>query len=237
MKIKRFFMLFASLSLCVCMLNAEQPAEQNQAPADEKNILFAEEVYGTFLMHYFETKDSRITDITVAYFNTQNEIKESMHTLLIGFYCELFKDSILKEAILEGIASLEKDSITDFFYRIAALDYEQVCNQAPVLPDTNDMYWASYFASGDEKYLDYIFQAALRFQDDLSTPELFLTGQTALWSLASNARQFDSVRTYIDSKRSVHKKTADYILYTDPEDIKTAIIRIIASQREKGLWP
>jgi hypothetical protein len=66
-------------------------------------------------------------------------------------------------------------------------------------PHKLDLAWASFFATGDDQYLDIICDAALR---PGSPSVIDLTSSTAQWSLKTNAAQHPAVLAYIHRKRA-----------------------------------
>jgi hypothetical protein len=98
------------------------------------------------------------------------------------------------------------------------------------------MYWSSYFASGNTQYLDNLINTAMNYKDERKDLTLFLAGQSALWSLSSNSRQYNTVKKYIKKCKVLSKDQIEYILTTDPQFTESETTRIIQEQRKAGNW-
>jgi hypothetical protein len=106
-------------------------------------------------------------------------------------------------------------------------------------PEMNDLYWGALFASGNPVYVEKILELA-RFAEERSDFNLWRTGATAKWSLASNARRHSLVRKILEEeKRTADKRTQDLItelLTRDPAQIKKETSDIYAQQKAAGKW-
>ena len=98
------------------------------------------------------------------------------------------------------------------------------------------MFWGSFFASGKTKYLDLIIDNAVKYHDEKTDLVKFLTGDSACWSLASNAQQYKEVREHLEKSRQKGEAVIDYILNTDPDEIRMNTVFFIQEQRKNGLW-
>lgn len=106
-------------------------------------------------------------------------------------------------------------------------------------PSVNDMYWAAFFATGDERYLGRLVDE-LRYVDERSSMELFVTGASAKWSLAANAARHKKVRAYLQiTISSSQSRTGDIVkdlLEKGPEKVRSETIEILKAQKDKGRW-
>jgi hypothetical protein len=95
-------------------------------------------------------------------------------------------------------------------------------------PDTNDLYWGAFYGTGDTRYLDKLIYETrfMAHEDSLST---YMAGASAKWSLATNARQHQSVKNHLLSKEvsadEQTKKMIEEILRQDPELIREEILK------------
>ena len=64
----------------------------------------------------------------------------------------------------------------------------------------------------------------------------FLAGDSACWSLSSNAHQFAEVKSYLEKSRAKGGATVDYILNTDPDEIRMNTVFFLQEQRKNGVW-
>jgi hypothetical protein len=103
----------------------------------------------------------------------------------------------------------------------------------------NDAYWGAFFATGNPKFVDKIVDQ-LRYFDERTDEALFLSGATAMWSLATNSHTYTAVRSAIDSaKVNADKRTQELIaqlLTDDPARIKQEIAEVVKTQRDAGRW-
>lgn len=190
--------------------------------------------FENILMHYFEDKDPRIVDVTLAYFKQAQDLDQQLNHVMAAFYAELFKDESLEKEILEGIDTLGNYELSSFFHMVAEFDIDEFFKTAPDRAEVNDMCWAAYFAGGDEKYLDRLLETAITNLPEREDLQLFLAGGSAAWSLASNAGQYKTVKKYLEDHREMNPEVVEYILTTDPEVFFSDMQTIIAQQRAAG---
>jgi hypothetical protein len=102
----------------------------------------------------------------------------------------------------------------------------------------NDMYWGAFFASGRKEYLDKLIETTAHWENRTDR-DLFLTGATALWSLAGNGRTHERVREAIEAAR----KDADPVTsarlalaLADPAAIRDKMREVMAQQAAAGKW-
>ena len=114
-------------------------------------------------------------------------------------------------------------SIQDTFFKKQALEILQeksklakfINDDNAVNPTKLDIWWASYFATGDEKYLHKILLYAgeeLPGKDNIS--KLLIIG-AATWSFKSNCKQHKSVRDFalkMSNNSSLSMKKREYLL-------------------------
>jgi hypothetical protein len=105
--------------------------------------------------------------------------------------------------------------------------------------EMNGLYWGAFFASGNPMYVKKLLELA-PFADERNDFNLWGTGATAKWSLASNARQHPLVRKILEEeKRTADKRTQDLItelLTRDPAQIKKEASDIYTQQKAAGKW-
>src|ERR1700682_2008236 len=106
-------------------------------------------------------------------------------------------------------------------------------------PEMNDLYWGAFFASGNPAYVTKVLEM-VPFAEERNDFNLWKTGASAKWSLASNARQHNLVRMILEgAKRAADKHTQDLItelLTRDPARIKEEMADIYAQQKAAGKW-
>lgn len=106
-------------------------------------------------------------------------------------------------------------------------------------PATNDMNWGAFFATGNAEFVQWIIREASHL-DEREDRNLFLTGSTACWSLASNARAHPRVRQVVEAAKASAsprgREILDEILTRDPNHYRTEMTGIIRQQRKQGKW-
>ena len=196
----------------------------------------AEEEFSFLLMNYFKDKNPSLVQVTVNFFRERQLVTEDMQMPLVGFYAELFRDKKLKEKLLSEIDSLKSRNVSQFFHSVADFDFDSFCKKPDVNPNVNDMFWGSFFASGKTKYLDLIIDNAVKYHDEKVDFVKFLTGDSACWSLASNAQQYKEVREHLEKSRQKGEAVIDYILNTDPDEIRMNTVFFLQEQKKAGVW-
>jgi hypothetical protein len=107
-------------------------------------------------------------------------------------------------------------------------------------PELNDMYWGAFFASGDSSFTRKLVEQ-LRYCDERSDFQLFATGVSAKWSLASKAQSHVMVLLDLQAHKlnSPDQRTRELIaelLDQGPERVKQEAAEIVRRQRETGKW-
>lgn len=107
-------------------------------------------------------------------------------------------------------------------------------------PDVNDMMWGAYFGTGNSKYLERLI-SELKYVDREDSLVLFLTGNSAKWSLCSNARQHNAIDKYIRTKVNTApgnlKTLLAEILSKEPSTMRDEFTARLKVMKEKGLIP
>ncbi len=106
-------------------------------------------------------------------------------------------------------------------------------------PEMNDIYWGAFFASGNPAYVRKLLEL-VPFAEERNDFNLWSTGASAKWSLASNARQHALVHSILEeAKRGADKRTQDLIselLTRDPARIRQEMADSYAKQKAAGKW-
>jgi hypothetical protein len=108
-----------------------------------------------------------------------------------------------------------------------------------VSPETNDLYWGAFFASGNPVYVKKLLQR-VPLSEERDDFRIWVTGGTAKWSLASNAQQHPLVRSILEGERqSAGKRTQEIIsdlLTGDPERFRQEMQETYAKQKAARKW-
>jgi hypothetical protein len=75
--------------------------------------------------------------------------------------------------------------------------YEYVTNDSLVDPSKLDIWWSSFFATGDDIYLNKIMRYAGLTQDNKQINDLLIIG-AATWSFKANCRQHVAVKNFAE---------------------------------------
>lgn len=106
-------------------------------------------------------------------------------------------------------------------------------------PELNDARWGAFFATGDTAHVAALI-AVLEHMDERKDRTLFLAAASAKWSLASNARRHDLVKTSLSAARveepASMQREIDDILSHDPDEIRAATVEVIRAQHAAGVW-
>jgi hypothetical protein len=106
-------------------------------------------------------------------------------------------------------------------------------------PDTNDLYWGAFFASGNPIYVKKILQL-VPLADERDDFMVWATGATAKWSLASNASQHPLVRSILEAEKQTAgtrmQAVISELLIGDPERFKQEMTDLYKKQKAAGKW-
>ncbi|MBD0404979.1 hypothetical protein [Flammeovirga sp. EKP202] len=188
------------------------------------------------LHHYYLEKDEKLLEHSIEFFNSNKFNSEQLTPMITGFYGGLFlKDAEVKEEFKIGFQKFEDPLLRKLFKQLLkAEDIDELMNGFPISPSQNDMNWAAFFSTGNTKYLTVILKNATHAEnrEDLN---LFLTGASAKWSLASNAQNHKRVSNFL-KKNKEYKDLSKDILEKEPADFKKQIREVIIQERAKGNW-
>jgi hypothetical protein len=91
----------------------------------------------------------------------------------------------------------------------------------------NDLHWGGFFASGDTRYLERLV-SELQYCDNKDSLNLFLTGNSAKWSLCSNAINYPEVKQYLehasDAAPAALKSQLIDVLHSSSAELKNQML-------------
>jgi hypothetical protein len=123
---------------------------------------------------------------------------------LLGFWCVLnTQNPAYRAAITSKLDSIANPAYRRIIRRSLRTTPEALLAKMPPSPACNDTAWGAYFAAADTHYLDLLLRNC-RYANKAKNHPLYLTGATARWSLAANARQDPSVRAYLRQQRTTN---------------------------------
>lgn len=200
-------------------------------------LSFGQETQRSFsdiLQTYYLYKDKDLIEKTVDMLNSPKTEYKRFEPLLTGFYGALFSiDTIVRNSFASNISNLVNPDFKKLFKYLITSNIDSIYSKASLSPEYNDMNWASFFATGDVKFLDKII-SNISLAENRIDRNLFLTGASAKWSLCSNARQDKRVKEHLAGLKE--NKNINEILEKDPQEFRQEMIDIIKEQRAKGLW-
>lgn len=112
-------------------------------------------------------------------------------------------------------------------------------------PAMNDMYWAAFFASGNKAYVDRLIEEFKNF-DERKDQNLFMSGGSAMWSAASNAKRHHVVKAKLEEAKTAAedrrmRELIERVLAlartdSNPDAFNDELRAIIQKQHEAGVW-
>jgi hypothetical protein len=184
---------------------------------------------------YYLHQDLDIVEKTIEFVNNPKADYKRLEPILTGFFGALFSaDTTVRSAFMKNLDKIQNIDFKELFIFLNTTNIDSIYSKTPITPDFNDMNWASYFATGNVKFLDRII-SNIPLAENRVDLNLFLTGITAKWSLSSNARQDKQVKEHLRNQKE-NKKVIKEILKKDPEKFKQDLRDIVIEQRAKGLW-
>jgi len=191
--------------------------------------------FSEMMQTYYLHQDRDIVEKTIEFVNNPNADYLKLEPILTGFFGALFSaDTTVRSAFMKNLDKIQNIDFKELFIFLNTTNIDSIYSKTPITPDFNDMNWASYFATGNVKFLDRII-SNIPLAENRVDLNLFLTGVTAKWSLSSNARQDKQVKEHLNNQEE-NKKVIKKILKKDPEEFKQEMKDIIIEQRAKGLW-
>lgn len=106
-------------------------------------------------------------------------------------------------------------------------------------PETNDLYWGAFFASGNPVYVEKLLQL-VPLADERDDFLLWATGASAKWSLASNASQHPLVRSILETEKQTAgermQQVISELLTGDPERFRQEMADTYRKQKAARKW-
>jgi hypothetical protein len=195
----------------------------------------SERDFSKILHTYYLYKDKDLVDKTIDYINNSPTTYENLESILKGFFGALFlSDESVKKSFNENFDRIENSDFKELLESLNSSNIDTIYSKAKITADYNDMNWASYFATGNLKYLDNII-SNISYDNEREDIVLFLAGASAKWSLCSNANQDEVVKKYLESLKDKNENIKE-ILDNDPLYFKNKTVEIIKTQKSKGVW-
>ncbi len=210
------FTLFSTLAFCT-----------------KAQTLLSKDQIGTTLTHFYSHPDSGTLKLLINSLQNNQEAREALPAApIVGFFTAI----LLSDSPNKNIVKKELNAMTHpfdlFKYALAfGKSKDTIVNWTNRKPDSNDLIWGAYFGTGDHRYLDKLLgETGLMEREDSLV--LYMTGASAKWSLASNARQHESIKQYLSQKETTNPKTKKMlidILSQDPATIREEIMKRVST--------
>lgn len=194
-----------------------------------------ERSFSDILQTYYLHKDKDIVNKTIDFVNHAPVNYKKLEPILTGFFGAIFLyEKDIKKSFISNFDKIEKSDIKELFINLSSSNIDTLYTKLKITTEYNDMNWASYFASGNIKYLDNII-SNLPYDNERTDLTLFLAGATAKWSLCSNATQDKLVKKHLNSLKGKNENIKE-ILKEEPQYFKDKMVAIIKEQKSKGIW-
>ena len=195
----------------------------------------SERNFSKILQTYYLYKDKDLVEKTFDFVNHSTMSYKRLEPILTGFFGALFLyDKDVKKSFVENIDKIEKPDIKELLMTLSSLDIDTIYSKTKITTEYNDMNWASYFATGNVKYIDNII-SNVHYENERTDINLFLAGASAKWSLCSNANQDKLVKKYLESLKDKNENIKE-ILNQEPQYFKDKMVEILKEQKSKGIW-
>ena len=209
------------------------------AGAQQKQVVTRDDI-NTFTRNYYRQPQPELVGQAIAALSPTGFLANANRIPpTVAFFGEIFAANPDRVPVWRELIAKQDSTIRETLE--AALEMGNgpgVLGFTDEAPWMNDMYWGAYFASGKRVYLDRLI-AVTKYWEERNDRNLFLTGATALWSLAGNARTHEQVREAIESARRGADQVTSARLglaLADPAAIRDRMRAVVAEQSEAGKW-
>jgi hypothetical protein len=194
------------------------------------------------LTYFYQNPDSTTLKKIVLSMFENSEVKEKFPPTAVVAFCTSILLSRDPNSIVLGRELKKYASKNQLSAVILSLGNtrDTLVNWPYHSPETNDMMWASYFGTGNSKYLERLV-SELQYINREDSLVLFLAGGSAKWSLSSNAKQHETIDRFLRSKLTSApenlRATLTEILTEEPSTIREEFTARLKEMRKKGLIP
>lgn len=186
----------------------------------DAQVLIPRDKIGEEIQSFYQKPSSLKLETIIKSIDSDKEFAQNMsgRSPILGFFATAFT-----------MYSNEQNKFTDIIRNLSnckglmqsAMDLSKtkdtILNWQNHSPETNDLLWGGFFASGDSRYLKRL-ATETTFSSDTTSLVLYLAGSTAKWSLCANSRNYAEVKSFLEG----YSKEA-------PEDVRSNITEILRS--------
>lgn len=224
--------IFAGFILTICQVSS--------AASVPLSTINSDEAFGKFSKTYYLNPKPEQIRGALTYLDSAELIKDTKTRPIITmfFSCILHRTDVQTESYLESTNKLH-GSAREIAQAAISKEPDELFKDVKISPLYNDLNWACFFATGDEKYVkNVIFQ--LGYQTERKDMNLFFTGATAKWSLASSSQSHPIVKAAVvklsKTDGAPTQSIAQDILRQTPKEIVAEMRSIVQEQHSKGVW-
>jgi len=192
--------------------------------------ILSKDQIGTTLTHFYSHPDSGTLKLLINSIQNSQEAREALPSApIVGFFSAILLSDSPNEKIVKRELSAMHNRFELFDYALLfGKSQDTIFNWTNRKPDSNDLIWGAYFGTGDTRYLDKLLGETVLIEREDSLV-LYMTGASAKWSLASNARQHESIKKHLSRKELTAddktKKMLWEILTKEPGEMRNDIMK------------
>jgi hypothetical protein len=197
--------------------------------------------FSYFIQTYYLHPQPELINDAIKFLDTSKLVsrKNTKALLLASFSCIFSKyNSKKKEKWKNLIESLQEPTKSLLRQSINKTPSE-ILESVPLSPKKNDMNWACFFITEDNKYLNEII-SSLQYLEERNNVNLFLTASSAKWSLSSNAKRHFKVRIVLEAIKvgdvPSMRLIAKEMINGDLKKMREETVSIVKEQNKKGIW-
>jgi hypothetical protein len=196
--------------------------------------------FDAYIHTYYLSPNPDLIDAAIRFIGKNGLVSDEAAAIgFTAFFAEVFEQNENRVAAWDLVIAQQDHPTQQLFSTAKSLSLRSFIRDAPPSPELNDLCWAGFFASGRTEYLERIIRN-LSYVEERSDLNLYLTGASAKWSLASNAASHPTVRMVIEESRAnageERKELLGEVLSKSPGTITTEMTEILKSQKDSGVW-
>ena len=215
------------------------PLVASGAGGEKAGSIDSMEQFGEFSQTYYTDPRPDLIPAALTFLNTSPLVSNAARVPMVtmSLSCILHRPELSSRSWAADVAKLEPPARA-VVEKAIALEPEALLAETPKSPGRNDLNWACFFGSGEEKYLDNLV-SALSDLGERKDRNAYLTAASAQWSLSSNAESHPRVKAKLEQLRAAQgplQKFAAETLKKSPQQIRADTTALLKDQRERGVW-
>ena len=183
---------------------------------------------------YYFTHDKTLVNQTIDMINGGLWDEGVFEMRFKAFYGALFAiNPEVKAEFQKKVIKIKSTEFADLFEQVFNSSIDDIYANAPETIDANEMICYSYYATGDNKYIDQLLTKAAD-SEERKDLDKYMVGANALWWLATVRDEHILIKEYLDTKAG--NKYAQIALKSRAYDLKNQQLDVLAEQKKKGIW-